>query len=64
MKQRFKQRLPFALWAGLVFLIGFGLGFRLIDASSGWQPALLGIAVVVVATAPDLVVWLRSRRSR
>jgi hypothetical protein len=63
-KQHLKQRLPFALWMGLVFLIGFRFGFQAVDTSSGWQVALVGTAVFVVALAPDTVIWLRARAAR
>jgi hypothetical protein len=59
MTPRLKQRLPFALSTGLIILIGY----RVADTSSVWQLALVGVAAIIAAAGPEIVGWLRARRS-
>lgn len=63
MTQRVRQRLPIALMSGL-FAVVLLIGYQIADLSSGWQLALAGVAAVVAFSTPDVVVWLRARRSR
>lgn len=64
MTQRVRQRLPIALMSGLLFAVVLLIGYQIADLSSGWQLALAGVAAVVAFSTPDVVVWLRTRRSR
>jgi hypothetical protein len=59
MSARFKQRLPFAL----LFALIVGIGFSVADTSSPWQLWMVGIAALIVFSIPEIVGWIRKRRS-
>ena len=58
MSPQIRRRLPFALLTGVIIFVGF----RVAD-SSPWLLALFGVAAVLVAAAPDILEWRRTRRS-
>jgi hypothetical protein len=59
MKQRVKQRLPFALLAGLIIIVGY----QIIDLGSAWQVALVAVAAVTAGSGAVMMDWRRDRRS-
>ena len=59
MKRRLVQRLPFAL----LFALIVGIGFSVADTSSRWQLWIIGIAALIVFSVPEIVGWIRKRRS-
>lgn len=59
MTARFRQRLPFAL----LFALIVGIGFSVADTSSPWQLWIVGIVAVIVFSIPEIVGWIRKRRS-
>lgn len=59
MKQRLKERGPFALLSGLIV----GFGYRYADPVA-WQYACICVAAITAASGPEIVGWVRARRSR
>ena len=62
--ERLRRRLPIALLSGGLLALVFLIGVQIVDESSGWQMALVGVAAWVAFMTPDTVAWLRARRRR